>query len=162
MSINSARAKEENMGNKYRYTESGLNNVVIEGIEVVKDDLGDTVYCIPNVRGLHRAIAHAIITHDVGISGKELRFLRTEMGLTQKELAKILGVARVTVTRWETAEKPIDRHAEFVVRMLAAEKLGINPDMPVEEMARRCGWKTQSGKIRIDGRNPNQYRAVAA
>ncbi len=150
------------MVNKYRYTESGLNNVVIEGIEVVKDDLGDTVYCIPNVRGLHRAIAHAIITHDVGISGKELRFLRTEMGFTQEQLAKILRVARVTVTRWETAEKPIGQHAEFIVRMLAAEKLEIKPDMPVEELAKRCGWTTQSGTIRIDGRNPNQYRARAA
>ena len=58
----SATVREESMGNGYRYTESGLDNVVIEGIEVVRDDLGDTVYCIPNVRGLHRAIAHAIIT----------------------------------------------------------------------------------------------------
>ena len=162
MSGKSATAREESMGQKYRYTESGLDNVVIEGIEVVRDDLDDTVYCIPNVRGLHRAIAYAIITRDSGISEKELRFLRTEMGFTQEQLAKILRVARVTVTRWETAEKPIGQHAEFIVRMLAAEKLEIKPDMPVEELAKRCGWTTQSGTIRIDGRNPNQYRALAA
>jgi transcriptional regulator with XRE-family HTH domain len=33
---------------------------------------------------------------------EELKRLRTNRGLTQDELAKLLGVKRTTVTQWET------------------------------------------------------------
>ncbi len=150
------------MARGYRYTECGLDNVVIEGVDVVIDDMGDEVYCIPNVRGLHKVIARLIVTQLRRVSPKELRFLRTEMGLTQQQLAEILKVSRVTVTRWETGSEQIDQHAEFVVRMLTAEKLGIDAAMSVEDMARRCGWRAKRETIRIDGSNPKQYRALAA
>ena len=32
---------------------------------------------------------------------KQLKAIRTEAGLTQDQLAKLLGVGRSTVTRWE-------------------------------------------------------------
>ena len=41
----------------YRYTECGLDNVFIEGIKPVVDDDKQETITIPNVRGLHRAIA---------------------------------------------------------------------------------------------------------
>ena len=34
--------------------------------------------------------------------GKRLRFLRDQKDMTQADLAKMLGVSRVTVTNWET------------------------------------------------------------
>ncbi len=46
--------------------------------------------------------------------------------------------------------------------MVAAEKLGIDTDMPVEEIVRHCGWKSKVEPMRIDGRNPKQYRPLAA
>ena len=58
----------------YHYMESGLDNVMVYGVEPCIDDDGDKVVTIRNVRGLHRAIALAIVSHEAGISGKELRF----------------------------------------------------------------------------------------
>ena len=69
----------------YRYTASGLDNVTLVGLKNVCDDDGDACITIPNINGLHRAIANAIVTHPRGMSGKELRFLRTLMGKTQAE-----------------------------------------------------------------------------
>jgi DNA-binding transcriptional regulator YiaG len=147
---------------EYRYTECGLDNVVIEGMDVMVDHAGDETSAIPNINGLHRVIAQAIITHEHGISGKELRFLRTEMGLTQDEMGRLLHVTRLTISRWERAEVPIDNQAEFMIRLLAAEKLEIIPYMTVEEVSRRCVWSAKVQPIRIDGSNPKNYHSLAA
>ena len=149
--------------NSYRYTECGLDNVFIEGVDVVQDDHGETVYRIPNVLGLHGTIAHAIIgRRGQAMSGPELRFLRSEMGLTQEEMAKLLQCGRVTVGRWERGESAIDPNAEIVARLLAAERLGVGPDMTVEEMSRNAEWRAQVTEIRIDGSDPKRYRPIAA
>jgi DNA-binding transcriptional regulator YiaG len=122
----------------FRYTQSGLDNVVIKGFKPVKDDSGAQVYGIPNVNVLHRLIAKCIVEHAAGISPKELRFLRTEMGLTQAELGALVKKEQLTIGRWERGEVPIDQNAEFTIRTLAAAKLDIKPELSVEEMVRAC------------------------
>ena len=74
----------------YRYTECGLNSVMISGLTPQIDDAGDEVVIIPNVNVLHRAIAESIVQHPNSISGPELRFLRTELGMTQSQLAQLV------------------------------------------------------------------------
>jgi DNA-binding transcriptional regulator YiaG len=150
------------MANEYRYEECGLDNVVIHGMEIVVDDAGDEVYSIPNVMGLHHVIAHCIITADHGISPDELRFLRTEMGLTQAELAQLVKKDHQTIGRWERGEKPIDPNAEVVIRVIAAEKLEIDKGVSMEELARRCIPSAEFKTIAIDGSNPENYRLLAA
>lgn len=147
---------------EYRYTECGLDNVIIHGMDVLIDDAGDEVYCIPNILGLHKVIAHCIITRAHGIKPEELRFLRTEMGLTQAELAELVKKDHQTIGRWERGEKPIDQNAECVIRAVAAERLGINTEMTCEELARRCIPSAEFTAIVIDGRNPTDYRPLAA
>ena len=155
------KEREQAMTKGYRYTECGLDNVFVEGVTVKTDEEGD-LYCFPNVNGLHKAIAYDIITHDSGISAKELRFLRTEMGMTQEEMADLLKVSRVTVSRWETGKEHIPPTAEFVMRVLAAEKLSIDPSISAEEMARSCVWRAETRVIEIDGSNPENYVPKAA
>lgn len=46
---------------------------------------------------------------------KRIRDIRTELGLTQRELAERLGVRSNTVTRWETGINPIPEWAEKAV-----------------------------------------------
>ena len=146
----------------FRYSECGLDDVVIEGLEVVIDDAGEEVYSIPNLPSLHRAISESIITRESGLSGKELRFLRTEMGLSQSELAEVFRVARATVNRWEKDKSEIDSNAQVVIRLLAAERLGIMPKVSVAEIAKRSVYSTDTGPIRIDGSDPAHYRPIAA
>ena len=144
----------------YRYTECGLDNVFLEGVDVLQDDQGDEVYCIENILELHKMIAHAIISRHGGLSGPELRFLRTEMGLTQEELAKRLSCTRVTISRWERDEETMNLNAEVIVKLLAAEKMGIDRDMSSEDMALNSDWSTQGTTIRIDGSDPSHYRPI--
>ena len=73
---------------EFRYTDCGLENVVIEGLESQIDDAGEEVVVIPNIFGLHKVLAYCIITRPHGLRPDELKFLRTEMGLTQAELAE--------------------------------------------------------------------------
>lgn len=147
----------------YRYTESGLDNVFIEGMGPHIDDGGEEVYGIPNIIGLHRVISEAIVSHPAGMSGKELRFLRTEMGLTQAELARVVHRDTQTVGRWERGEHPMEGPAEALVRLLAIERLNLEVDQStVAELSGRCVPTARSQPIRIDGHDPDHYRAIAA
>lgn len=150
------------MERDYRYTECGLDNVIIEGMAVIIDDHGEEVYCVPNVNELHKVIAGCIIASRHGLTPDQLRFLRTEMAVTQAELAKLVKKDHQTIGRWERGEKPIDQNAEAVIRIVAAERLGIRPDISFEELAGRCVPTAESSEIKIDGSDPNNYRPLAA
>ena len=150
------------MHSEFRYSASGLDNVIIRNMEVVVDDAGEEVYAIPNIVGLHKMIAYAIIRKKHGLTHAELRFLRTEMGLTQAQLAQIVKLDHQTIGRWERGETPIDQNAEFVVRMVAAEALEINPELSPREMAQRCVPSAVVDLIEIDGSDPQEYRLLNA
>src|SRR5687768_15142871 len=106
---------------RFHYTECGLDNVIIAGEDLVHQVGDETTYTLRNIDGLHRAIASSIIASEGGMNGKELRFLRTEMGLTQAQLAERLRKDGQTIGRWERGEIDIDQTAEIVIRALAAE-----------------------------------------
>ncbi len=140
---------------RYHYTACGLDNVYIEGVEIVRDDHGEEVVKIPRIGVLHRLIAKALIDKRGPLDGRELRFLRTEMGMTQAGLAEILHVDAQTVGRWERGETPTQATADTLVRKLAAERLDIDPRVPVEELARRYAVGVTEIEVRItvrDGR----------
>jgi DNA-binding transcriptional regulator YiaG len=81
----------------YRYTESGLKNVrLMNGYAIKKTPYGKAV-SIQDLEGLHRAIG-SIIAKRPKLTGPELRFLRKEMGLSQKGLADFVGTSEQTVS----------------------------------------------------------------
>lgn len=146
---------------EYRYTESGLDNVIIEGATFVSDDAGVAVVKIPNVNGLHRAIAHGIVTRKVMMNGREMRFLRSEMGMTQAELAAMIHREPLTISRWERGETDIDANAETLIRLHAIKLLKLEVDDDVSEIS---GWSIASAvqqPIMIDGSDPNNYQLAA-
>lgn len=145
----------------YRYKESGLDNVIIEGAHVLVDDSGEACVTIPNVNGLHKAIACGIVQRRSTMIGRELRFLRTEMGMTQAELAAYVHREPLAISRWERSENEIDANAETLIRLLATEKLGL-PAMPVSEVAGWCVPTAQTPPLVIDGSDPENYRAKIA
>ena len=146
--------------NAYRYTESGLDNVIIEGVDLLHDDAGEECVTISNVNGLHKAIAHGIVMKRSALTGRELRFLRTEMGCTQAELAAIVHREPLAVSRWERNEVEIDSNAEAIIRLAAIEMLAL-PDAPVREVAGWCVPSADSTPLRIDGSDPSNYRVAA-
>jgi DNA-binding transcriptional regulator YiaG len=151
----------ESKMSEYRYTESGLDNIVIRGVSFVADDAGDDVIRIPNVNGLHRAIALGIVTRKAMMNGREMRFLRTELGMTQAELAAIIHREPLTVSRWERGETDIDANAETLIRLLVIERLKLGVDWNIDEIS---GWSVPSAieqPIMIDGTDPKNYRLAA-
>ncbi|HEV2629526.1 MAG TPA: helix-turn-helix transcriptional regulator [Pseudolabrys sp.] len=144
----------------YHYKECGLDNVMVEGIPCQDDD-GDEVVTIHNIAGLHHTIAEAIVAHKAGISGKELRFLRTEMGMTQAELAKVVHHDTQSIGRWERGEIPIEPNADAIIRLLAVERLNLsNGTDSVEGLSGRCVPTAAPQQILIDGHDPTHYRAL--
>ena len=146
---------------QYHYTECGLDNVYIDGIDLVEDDAGEKVFSVPFIGGLHKAIALGIVNHDRGMSAKELRFLRTEMGITQAELASRIHREPLAVGRWERGEVPIDSLAEAIIRLMAIERLELISELSVEETTARCVPTAEPQTITIDGSNPKQYLVAA-
>jgi DNA-binding transcriptional regulator YiaG len=145
----------------YRYMDCGLENVVISGVSFVEDDNGDAVIRIPNVMGLHRAIATGIVKRKAMMNGREMRFLRSEMGMTQAELAAMIHREPLTVSRWERGETEIDANAETLIRLHAIEQLKLSIDDHVSEIS---GWSIPSAvehPIRIDGSDPDNYSVAA-
>lgn len=143
----------------YRYDECGLDNVILVGLEVCEDDGGEDVVTIRNINGLHRAIAEGIARKPTGVTGRELRFVRTELGMTQAELANIVSKDVQTVGRWERGEFPIDPTAETVVRVLTLQHVeGAVPD--IQEMV---GWSVASSgepPIMIDASDPDDWKPL--
>ncbi len=147
--------------NTYHYTECGLQNVFIEGLAPVIDEEGDAVIEIPAINGLHNAIAQGIVRHEKGMSGAELRFLRTEMGYTQAELAALVHADRQTIGRWERGEFAIESTSETVIRSLAIEKLLLPYEEGLEHLARSSvpTAESQPINIRVEG---DEYHLMAA
>jgi len=146
----------------YRYTDSGLENVIIEGVNFLVDDSGDECVVIPNINGLHKAIAHGIVTRRSSMNGSEIRFLRTEMGMTQAELADVLHREALTLSRWERDEMNIDGNAEAVLRLLTIQKLKLPEGADVTEISGWCKPSAETPPLVIDGSDPSNYRPIAA
>ncbi|MBB3930058.1 transcriptional regulator with XRE-family HTH domain [Kaistia hirudinis] len=144
----------------YRYTDSGLDNVIIEGVDVHADDAGEECITIPNVNGLHQAIAYGIVNRRSSMTGRELRFLRTEMGMTQAELAAMLHREALAVSRWERGEVPVDANAEALVRLYAVQTLELPGSKDVKEIAGWCVPSADTPPLVIDGSDPENYRLL--
>ncbi len=147
---------------EYHYTECGLDNVFIEGAVEFGDDAGEESVTIPAIGQLHMVIAEGIVTHPAKMTGQELRFLRTEMGLTQAQLAEILRVTLLTVSRWERNETSVNDIAEMLLRLHSAKKLRLDVDLDVESVSEKVKAADWIQEIRIDGSEPGHYHLLDA
>ena len=58
----------------------------------------------------------------------DLKFARQRLGITQAEAAALLGVDRVTVTRWETGSRPMSPMAQaYFLHVAGLERLPWRP-----------------------------------
>jgi DNA-binding transcriptional regulator YiaG len=105
----------------YHYTESGLDNVWL--------DNGYTKYDTPYGKGvavndadeLLAAIALSLTAKEGSLTGKEFRFLRLSLGLSQPNAAKMLGVTEQAVSLWERTGK-VPKQGDALLRLLVLEK----------------------------------------
>ncbi len=105
----------------YPYTESGLSNVVLQGVEVAEcPACGHSEVTIPHLAKIHRAIALALARSPVRLTGAQLRFLRKHVGYSGERLAKYLHTDKTKISKWEREEDPIGPSNDRLVRLLVA------------------------------------------
>jgi len=103
----------------YPYKESGLDNVVLKGISAyVCPSCGEVNPIIRNPLAVHQRLAETLISKKSILSNREIIFLRKEMGIKAIDLARIMGVSKVTVSRWENGRERISSVADRLVRTL--------------------------------------------
>ncbi len=111
---------------KYHYRECGLDNVyLVNGFRYSETPHGRAVH-IEDIDNLHRAIGEYLVFEKRELSGKEIRFLRYELGLSQTMLSAAVGKSGQSVARWEKGERKIDGAAERLLRLIYMEHVGEN------------------------------------
>lgn len=132
----------------YHYIDSGLDNVWLEnGYTVHQTPYGEGI-SIQDTDGLHRAIGEWLISLPKPLNGAELRFIRLEMELTQRDLASILGADEQAVRRWEKYRtKAVNGPADRLLRAVYGEYL--HGDGSVRRMVDRLAQLNQVEKVDI-------------
>jgi putative zinc finger/helix-turn-helix YgiT family protein len=112
----------------YHYTECGLNNVLLEGVDVCNCSCGEEFVSIPAMPELHSLIGTNLIKKKALLDSQEIRFLRKNVGLTAKKLSLYLGVDNATISRWENGKQEITKSHDHLVRLVYSTIKGIPAD----------------------------------
>ena len=113
---------------KHHYIECGLNNVFIDSIDVCKCTCGEKLVIIPAMPELHSQIGIALVKKKALLNGKEIRFLRKNMGLTATKLSKIIGVEIETISRWENGKQAITKPHDRLLKLVYSNIKGVPTD----------------------------------
>mgnify|MGYP001791564013 CR=1 FL=1 len=145
----------------YHYVESGLDNVLIFGLRPEVDDAGEITITIPAIEELHRVISEGIVKRESAMSGKELKFLRTEMGLTQAELGALVHRDRQAVMAWERGPQSLDKNAEAIIRKHVIEALSLDIDLEIAALSKMVDRDPTGAEIQIERLGSNDNRTGA-
>lgn len=100
--------------------ESGLP-VTLAGVEVrTCAACGSREAVVPAFDGLNSAMASVLARKPGRLSGSEFRYLRSFLGLSGRDLARLLGASPATVSRWEQEAAPVGTQVDKLMRVLAA------------------------------------------
>jgi putative transcriptional regulator len=102
----------------YHYTQCGLDDVYLMNGYVPHDTPYGMGVSVQNVEQLHQAIADHLVNHRALLSGREIRFLRKQMDITQAELGTLLRCNQQTIARWEKGQTEINGAADAMIKLL--------------------------------------------
>ena len=89
----------------YHYTACGLDNVWLTNGYVEKNTAYGKAVAVVNADQLHDLLGRDLVKKRAQLAGKELRFLRVKMGLSQAGFASLHGVTEQAVSLWERQSK---------------------------------------------------------
>lgn len=115
----------------YHYTESGLRNIwLVNGYLVKSTPYGETV-AIQDIEGLHRYIG-SMIAKRPKLTGPELRFLRKEMGMSQKALAGFVGTSEQNISLWERRGR-VPQASDRLIKLAYLETISKDGNVKIKE-----------------------------
>ena len=120
----------------YPFTESGLRNVVLVGIDRVRcDNCGNEDVIIPRLNELMRVLAFAIVSQPYPLQGDEIRFLRKHLNMTQTKFAELIDIHNTNLSKWENDEDKPGEQSDRLIRLVAVA-LGEGMKERIEEVVR--------------------------
>jgi putative zinc finger/helix-turn-helix YgiT family protein len=96
----------------------GLPGVRLHTLVTRCPNCGAYEVSIPNLEGLHQAIARTIVIKPARLTSEEVRFLRKVLGWSGADFAEHMGTSAETVSRWETGSTPIGPQADRLLRLM--------------------------------------------
>lgn len=100
-----------------------LPGVIVDGLERATCPVhGDAGSVWPKANDLLELVLGALLNKPARLVPDEVVFLRKLSGLKAIELAEILGVGAVQVSRWENGAQPISALADRLLRMVVATR----------------------------------------
>lgn len=102
--------------------------VLLRGIRVYRCACGLTPE-IPNIEGLHYALATALITTDEPLGGSAVRFLRQTLGMTQVKFAERCRISPEYLSGVENGRKTLRPQSDTHVRLVFLGELLRRPDI---------------------------------
>lgn len=133
----------------YHYKQCGLDFVYLSGgVDFVDGPRGKQIV-IRDIDGLHKAIGRFLVNERHTLSGKELRFLRHEMLMSQATMATLLDVSEQTVHRWEAGKTDAPKPAEALIRLLYNEQFGNNNEKIKTALKRIAALEDEIDKKRL-------------
>lgn len=113
---------------RYRYMESGLENVFIDKCVVHRcGRCNIRMAVLPDSETAAREIVRTLVLQKRRLDGRGILFLRKVMRLKAVDLASVLRVDRVSVSRWENSQVAIDAINDFRLRMAAVDRVIAHP-----------------------------------
>jgi len=100
----------------------GLRGVWLQTSVVRCQNCGAYEVLIPDLEGLHRAVARAVVEKTARLSGDEIRFLRKVLGWSGADFAGHMGATVETVSRWENDALQIGPQADRLLRLMVLTK----------------------------------------
>jgi putative zinc finger/helix-turn-helix YgiT family protein len=135
----------------------GLPNVAVAGAVVSRcPSCGEQEVQIPNVAGLHEALALALVSRPGPLSVEEIRFLRKYLGWSGRDFARHFEVADATVSRWENGKRNMPAQSQTLLRRFVRHGPVERDDEPVggvkrslrfEHDQRSGGWKWEEAGV---------------
>ncbi|PCJ46006.1 MAG: transcriptional regulator [Gammaproteobacteria bacterium] len=115
----------------YHYNSSGLDNIYLNNGYVEKETPHGKAVSIHNLDGLHDAISKNLLGKTSPLTGKEFRFLRIELELSQNAIGSMFEKTDQTIAKWEKGEVQLPRLADVAMRNLYADTcdIGVGKDL---------------------------------
>ena len=102
-----------------KYDACGLPGVTLVGVEVSRcGHCGEYEVAIPRIEELHRVLASALVRKSARLTPAEIRFLRTTLGWSGRDLADHMGATAETVSRWEHGKALMGPQADRLLRLM--------------------------------------------
>jgi putative zinc finger/helix-turn-helix YgiT family protein len=112
-----------------------LPGAVLVGVEVSRcPSCGEFEVAIPAIDKLNEVLADAVIRKKGRLRGAEVRFLRTYLGYSAADFAKLIGSSASTVSKWESDVQPVGHHSDLLLRALVVVGKKVD-EYPIETFA---------------------------